>query len=161
MKYSCTFALQSRDCKNRVTCLKSMSNRIRHSGIVEEVWDNCVKVRILQTSACAGCKVAGHCNASESKEKTVEVIGSGMTGRYSKGDNVIVSVSSDMGMKAVGLAFVIPFVILLAVIFIIDMLVGDEVVSAIVGVCSLIPYYILLYAFKERIGKSFVFTLES
>ena len=50
-----------------------MSTDIKHCGVVDEVEDGCVKVRIVQSSACASCKVASHCNASENKEKVVEV----------------------------------------------------------------------------------------
>ncbi len=50
-----------------------MSNKIKHSGVVEKIVGDCVRVRIVQTSACAACKVASHCNAAESKEKIVEV----------------------------------------------------------------------------------------
>ena len=50
-----------------------MSANIKHCGIVDEITDGCIKVRIVQSSACASCKVASRCNASESKEKIVEV----------------------------------------------------------------------------------------
>ena len=60
--------------KNSFTSfIRLMNNRISHSGIVDSVVDGCVTVRILQTSAGAACKVASHCNASESKEKLVDV----------------------------------------------------------------------------------------
>ena len=51
-----------------------MSQKISHSGVVESILDGCVKVRIIQTSACAACKVASHCNAAESKVKIVDII---------------------------------------------------------------------------------------
>ena len=46
-----------------------MSNKIRHEGVIDSIDEGCVHVRILQTSACAACKVAGYCNAAEAKEK--------------------------------------------------------------------------------------------
>ena len=49
-----------------------MSTKISHSGIVERIDGDCVQVRIVQTSACAACKVAGYCNAAESKEKVID-----------------------------------------------------------------------------------------
>ena len=51
-----------------------MSNKIKHSGVVDGVDGTTVRVRILQSSACSACKVASHCNASETKEKLVEVM---------------------------------------------------------------------------------------
>ena len=50
-----------------------MSNKIKHNGVVDGVEEGCVRVRILQSSACSACKVAAHCNASETKEKIIEV----------------------------------------------------------------------------------------
>ena len=50
-----------------------MNQRIRHSGVVESIEEGCVHVRIVQTSSCAACKVAGYCNAAESKEKMIDV----------------------------------------------------------------------------------------
>ena len=66
---------------------------IRHSGIVDSVSGDCIKVRILQTSACASCKVAGYCNASESKEKIVDVFGDASCGQLRVGDRVVVTAS--------------------------------------------------------------------
>ena len=50
-----------------------MRNKISHSGVIDRIDGGHVKVRIVQTSACAACKVAGYCNAAESKEKIVDV----------------------------------------------------------------------------------------
>ena len=52
-----TFAkiiLQTRDCK-------LMSTKISHSGVIERIEPDKVQVRIVQTSACAACKVASYC----------------------------------------------------------------------------------------------------
>ena len=52
-----------------------MSDLIKHQGIVEKVDGMHVKVRIVQTSACSSCSAKGLCNASESKEKLIDVYG--------------------------------------------------------------------------------------
>ena len=51
-----------------------MSHQIEHSGVVQHVGDGHVQVLIVQTSACAACKVASYCNAAESKEMMVTVL---------------------------------------------------------------------------------------
>ena len=40
-----------------------MGKLMRHEGVVASVDDEKVRVRIVQTSACASCKVADHFNA--------------------------------------------------------------------------------------------------
>ena len=87
-----------------------MTGKITHKGVVEDTGDGWVKVRILQTSACSACKVAGHCSAAESKEKTVQV-SSSKAGRYQPGEEVVVAMTAGNGRDAVILAFILPFVI--------------------------------------------------
>ena len=120
-----------------------MSNRISHSGIIESVADNLVKVRIVQTSACASCKVAGHCNASESKVKIVDVITAGSA--YQVGQQVVVSASKDVANRALLLGFGIPFLLLVGVLVIALRLTSDEGLAALSALGSLLPYYFLLW----------------
>ena len=92
---------------------------------MEEVRGDSVRVRIVQTSACAACKVAGHCSAAESKEKVVEVVDC-RAAAYAPGDSVVVSIEPSTGRRAVILAFVVPFLILVAVLVIALWAIGDE-----------------------------------
>ena len=50
-----------------------MTDKIKHLGVVEKVDGSHVTVRIVQTSACSSCSAKGLCNASESKEKLIDV----------------------------------------------------------------------------------------
>ena len=86
-----------------------MHNKINHSGIIDSIVGNCVKVRILQTSACAACKVAGHCNAAESKEKIIDVLDVSDTSALRVGDEVTVWASRDVANHALLLGFGVPF----------------------------------------------------
>ena len=70
-KYSTTFAVANSILQNWYWIF--MENKIKHSGVVESVNDGCVSVKIIQSSACAICKAAKQCHASESKEKIIEV----------------------------------------------------------------------------------------
>ena len=138
-----------------------MTNNIKHLGIVENIDGFRLKVRIVQTSACSSCSVKGHCNVSETKEKLIDVYDNkGLAPQV--GQQVMISGATSMGMKAVGWAFGLPFVIVLASLFAAMALTqGDEAVSALVSLCMLIPYYIGLYLCRKRFSRTFVFTLES
>ncbi|MBP5569805.1 MAG: SoxR reducing system RseC family protein [Prevotella sp.] len=137
-----------------------MSNKISHSGIVESVEPDCLRVRILQTSACGSCKAASHCNAAENKEKKVDVYGVGDTSLYRIGQEVNVTASIKVGMNAVLLAFAIPFIILLAVLFIGSQFIADEAVVALLSIACLIPYYIGLYLMRSKLQERFTFRIE-
>jgi len=137
-----------------------MSTKISHSGVVESISEGCVQVRILQTSACAACKVAGHCHASESKEKIVDVLNAGDTSHLKVGDSVIVSASRDVANRALLLGFGVPFLILVSVLIIMLKLVVDEGLAALAALSALLPYYGLLYLMRDRIQQKMAFSIE-
>jgi sigma-E factor negative regulatory protein RseC len=137
-----------------------MSTKISHSGIVESISEGCVQVRILQASACAACKVAGHCHASESKEKIVDVLNVRDASRLKVGDSVIVSASRDVANRALLLGFGVPFLILVSVLFIMLKVVSDEGLAAITAILALMPYYGMLYLMRDRIQQKIAFSIE-
>lgn len=134
-----------------------MSNKIKHSGIIESVGPHSIQVRILQTSACASCKVAGHCGASESKEKIVDVYGE-YDGKV--GDTVTVVASEQVGVNAVVLGFGVPFLILIFALYVLIRLTGNEPLAALGSIACLIPYYFVLYMNREKLREKLSFTIE-
>jgi sigma-E factor negative regulatory protein RseC len=126
---------------------------------VESVAEGCVKVRILQTSACAACKVASHCNASDKKEKIVEVFCDDAAS-YQKGQEVRVTASKQVAANALLLGFGLPFLLLMLILIVTLKLSGNEGVAAIAALASLVPYYLVLWLFKDRIRQRLAFALE-
>ena len=136
-----------------------MADIIKHRGIVEKVEGSHVVVRIVQTSACAACSAKGLCNASESKEKQIDVYE--VNAPYRVGEEVVVCGTTSMGMQAVFLAFGIPLLILLLALFISMRITdGDALLSAAVALSAVIPYYIVIYFMKDKLNKTFSFTIE-
>ena len=136
-----------------------MTSMIKHRGIVENVNGSQLQVRIRQTSACASCSAKGYCGSSESKEKLIDIYDS--EHQYHQGEEVVVCGSTSMGMRAVLIAFVFPFILLLVTLFIAMAASGDnELLSGVVALLILIPYYIILYFFRNKIKKNFSFTIK-
>ena len=136
-----------------------MSNKISHLGTIKSIDDGCIKVQIVQTSACAACKVAAHCNASESKVKIVDVLCNN-TCDYTIGQHVTVWASKDVANRALLLGFGVPFLLLISVLMISLKVIGDEGISALVALGSLVPYYLALWLMKDRIQRTISFNLE-
>ena len=137
-----------------------MGTKISHSGIVESISEGCVQVRILQASACAACKVAGHCHASESKEKIVDVLNVRDTSRLKVGDSVTVCASRDVANRALLLGFGLPFLILVFVLLVAFNLLSDEGLAALTALVALVPYYFVLYLLRDRIQQKMAFFIE-
>ncbi|WP_373759076.1 SoxR reducing system RseC family protein [Bacteroides heparinolyticus] len=131
---------------------------IRHQGIVENISDSHLQVRIIQTSACASCSVKGHCSSAETKEKLVDVYDVDAAS-YRPGDRVWVAGRLSMGAMAVLLAFILPFLVLIVSLFVLMAVRNDELFAALGSLALLIPYYYILWLNKARIGKKFSFSV--
>ena len=143
---------------------------IRHEGIIDSIdSDGHVRVRITQMAACAGCKVAAHCNASEQKVKMVDVYekptpnpspGEGRDSlRYKVGDSVVVATSEAAAGRALLLGFGLPLILLLVVLAVMLMAGCNEGVSAITALVVLLPYYLVLWLCRDRIAGNISFRI--
>ena len=147
---------------------------IKHDGIIIALdEDGTALVRIVQTSACAACKAKAMCASAESAEKEMTVVLLGDE-QWAVGNEVEVMVQQKMGWKAVVLAYLLPFFVMLAVMFIgngllamgdgATGLLGDEAKrEAVLGtaaLCAMALYYLILGMFKDKLQKEFSFTAK-
>ena len=135
------------------------NNTIKHLGIVENIQGSHLSVRIVQTSACAACSVKGHCSSADSKDKIIDIIDTAAAS-YQVGENVMVVGETSMGMQAVALAFIIPFVLLIFTLFLFMALIENELYAALLSLAILIPYYFILWLNKTRLKQKFSFTIK-
>ena len=135
------------------------NNTIKHLGIVENIQGSHLSVRIVQTSACAACSVKGHCSSADSKDKIIDIIDTAAAS-YQVGENVMVVGETSMGMQAVALAFIIPFVLLIFTLFLFMALIENELYSALLSLAVLVPYYYILWLNKTRLKQKFSFTIK-
>ena len=136
-----------------------MADIIKHRGIVEKVDGSHIVVRIVQTSACSACSAKGLCNASESKEKQIDVYE--VSPSYQIGEEVMVCGTTSMGMRAVLLAFGVPLLILVLALGVSMKLTSeDALLSSGIALVSVVPYYIAIYFCKDKLNRTFSFTIE-
>jgi sigma-E factor negative regulatory protein RseC len=78
---------------------------------------------------------------------------------YKVGDTVEVMVQQKMGWKAVVLAYLLPFFVMLAVMFIGNAIwaVREEILGT-VALCAMALYYLVLGMFKDKLQREFSFT---
>ena len=147
-----------------------MDNKIRHDGIIDNIGEGIVKVRILQTSACAACKIASHCrsasplgsskNAAESKEKIVDVHTT-ETGRWTVGQSVTVSASRNVISHAMMLAFALPLLLMVVTLVAVMLWTGDEGTAGLASLAVLVPYFLVVWLFRDRIGRKISFSIDN
>ena len=136
-----------------------MSNKIKHNGVVDGVEEGCVRVRILQSSACSACKVAAHCNASETKDKIIEVQVADAD-RYQRGDSVIVVADTAVGFRASLYGYLLPLILMVVSLVAVLKITQSEGYAAMSALGILIPYYIGLYLLRNKLRNKLSFSLE-
>lgn len=136
------------------------SKKIRHEGIVKSIEGNVVQVQFVQRSACAHCEAKSHCNASESKEKIVEVECADAAKLYSVGDNVVVMASQKVGFLAVFYGAVLPTIVIMAAIGLTIQITKDELLAAFLGLGALAAYFVCLYFFRNHLKEKLKFEIE-
>ena len=136
-----------------------MSNKIKHAGVVDGVEGECVRVRILQSSACSACKVAAHCNASETKEKIIDVMDADAS-HYQKGDQVMVVADTAGGFRASLYGYLLPLILMVVTLVGVLAATHSEGLAALSALGILIPYYVLLFLMRNKLRNRLSFTLE-
>ena len=94
--------------------------------------------------------------SSESQQKRIEAV---MLSPMKVGDEVEVTVRERLAWRAVLLAYILPFFVMMGVIAILDFATDwSEAVVGTLSLCAIALYYIGLGAFKHRLQKQFSFT---
>lgn len=135
------------------------TRRIEHLGIVESIKSQSIVVSFVQESACSACAVAQLCHGAEKQGKTIEVPCADAS-RYGIGQSVLLVGRLGLGLRATLWAYVVPLVVLMAVLIVVSERTGSEGAGAIVALLSLIPYYIVLYLLRHRLQRTFSFSIQ-
>ena len=132
---------------------------ISHEGIVTKITDDELEIKILAQSACAACHAKSACGMGEQTEKILTV--PRPQGQdFALNQRVNVKMAIGQGNKAAVLAYLIPIVLLLAVLFVCLGLNVKEGWAALISIAALIPYYIVLYLRRDKLKKQFSYIIE-
>lgn len=133
--------------------------QIEHRGIIKAIEGNNIKVSILAKSACLSCQLKTSCNVSDIEEKLVDITSSDAK-IYNVGETVDVFYRQTLGYRALFLAYLLPFLIVMTVLIIMIIITGKEGLSGITALATLIPYYFILKLSKGKINRTFLFSLK-
>ena len=133
---------------------------ISHEGIVTKITDDELEIKILAQSACAACHAKSACGMGEQAEKILTVPRP-KDKEFALMQRVNVTMAINQGNTAAILAYLIPIILLLAVLFVCLGLGLGEGLSALISIVALIPYYIVLYLKRDKLKKKFEYTIEA
>ena len=132
---------------------------ISHEGIVTKITDDELEIKIMAQSACAACHAKSACGMGEQAEKIITV--PRPKGKdFAINQKVNVKMAIGQGNKAAVLAYLIPILLLLAVLFVCLGLGLNEGIAALISIIALIPYYIVLYLRRAKLKNRFSYIIE-
>jgi sigma-E factor negative regulatory protein RseC len=141
------------------TAMTNESNIISHEGVVTKITDEELEIKILSQSACAACHAKSACGMGEQAEKILTVPRP-KSKDFALMQRVNVRMAIGQGNKAAVLAYLIPIILLLAVLFVCLGLGLSEGISALLSVVALIPYYIILYLKRDKLKQQFEYIID-
>lgn len=135
-----------------------MGVQIQHRGIVERVEDDKVIVSVARESACAGCHAKGICGV-DGQKRLIEVR-TKYASTFKPEERVVVALlSKRMGFGSVALGYVIPLIVMLAILFGAKALGYSDGIAAIATLAGIALYYVVLYVIRHTIERNIQFTI--
>ncbi len=134
------------------------SGSIEHIGVVKSVGKDVVAIELRKDFACQSCQIKSSCSIHEDDNKTIEI--SSFELSLVAGEPVRVILKRSSGRNALLLGYIFPFIVLFTAMAVAAKLSDNELVIGLSAVLALIPYYCVLYVFREKFKKEFKITIK-
>ena len=121
-------------------------------GIVRAIHGDQIEVEITISSACSECHAKSICIPSDHKRETV-LAQSLYSEHFESGEKVQLVLKGSAGNKAVVLAYLLPFVVLMITLFGTYAITKSELAGVIVSVFFVVIYYIILKTQNKKIEQ--------
>ncbi|HZL08950.1 MAG TPA: SoxR reducing system RseC family protein [Prolixibacteraceae bacterium] len=136
-----------------------MEEKVLHAAVIHEVSANKLTVIVVSASACSSCHAKGGCLASDMEEKEIEI--THFSGEYKPGQQVNIVGHTSQGYKAAFYGYLLPFLLVLITLLLGTSITKSDGLAGILSLAILIPYYLALYFFRNKIKRSFEFEIAA
>ena len=135
------------------------NSEISHRGRIVSITPELTTVQIISESACAACHAKGLCSLGDSTVKEVELPTRGWD-NWQVGDEVSVVLRASMGHKAVWLAYVVPLVVMVAVLLATLSAGGSELLAGLLSIGAVALYYGVIWLLRTRLRNEYIFNIK-
>ncbi|MFO8088018.1 MAG: SoxR reducing system RseC family protein [Bacteroidales bacterium] len=140
--------------------MENIQELITHPGHIVSVDAKEIHVQILAMSACASCHAKGFCSAADMQDKIVDVKND-YGEKYHPGDKVTLVLKRSKGNHAVFLGYIFPFLVVLISLITLTYTLDNEGLAGLLSLAFLVPYYLILYRFRDKIKERFDFRIQN
>jgi positive regulator of sigma E activity len=135
-----------------------MSKEVVYKGVIKSIHSGILSVQIDGETGCSACEVRTSCGIAGKEEKRIEIPFT--SGHYKEGDAVRVTGKASMGLTAVCFAFLIPLLLLLAIVVAASYAGLGEGTAAVLALLSAAGYYALLSVFRDQLKQKLTFNIQ-
>ena len=139
--------------------MNNEDHNICREGIVRAIDGDDISVEVIVSSACSGCHAKSICIPSDRRQEVITVKNT-CHEDFQIGETVELLLENSSGNRAVVLAYVLPLVVLLVLLFGCYALTHHELLSVGVGVLGVVVYYLVLKSFSKGVEKKMVFGIR-
>lgn len=138
----------------------SSNSDIAHRGRIVSITPEVTTVEIVSEPACSACHAKGLCSLGDATVKQVELPTRGWD-NYVVGDEVQVILRASMGHKAVWLAYVVPLLVMVAVLLGTLAAGGSELLAGSLAIGAIALYYVLIWLLRGRLRNEYIFNIKT
>lgn len=132
---------------------------IAHDGQVVRTGKGAVEVSIEARSACAACHARSLCTGTDSQSRTITVR-TPQADRFAPGETVRVTVRRSTGLKLVGAAYLLPLLLVLAILLTLTGIGMNEAETGLLSLGGGAVYFLILYIFRRRFSRKIDIEIE-
>ena len=136
--------------------MNNEDHNICREGIVRAIDGDDIHVEIIVSSACSGCHAKSICIPSDHRQEVV-IVKNTRHEDFQVGETVELLLETSAGNKAVVLAYVLPLVVLLVLLFGCYALTHKELLSVGISVLGVVLYYLILKSANKKVEKGITF----
>lgn len=126
---------------------------------ITDIKNNTLVLQINQDSMCAHCGQNSSCMLKDSCQKQIEINVKNPS-LYKIGQELEIELNSNASFYALFFAYMLPLVFLLGAFLGFKLLNFEEITCGIFAIICLIPYYLMLWFFREKISGKIEFYIN-
>ena len=123
-------------------------SQIAHEATVVDIAENVLTLELIRTEACNSCAIKNICQQKKNMSVKVDNPQS-----YTQGQKVNVFIEEKQAATAIFFGYILPLVLILAVLFSILYFFNNEVLAACVSLIIFPLYYLFIYCFNKKLQK--------
>lgn len=131
---------------------------IRQKATIVKITKSDIELEVCRPEACAACKARSACTSESEDGKRISLTNDGVPREV--GDEVYLSITNAVGLKATLIAYLTPVVIVLILVLVLEHFNVGEKSAGAITLGALVLYFLLLRLMRTKLNKEITIQIE-